>query len=198
MAPRTSDLFGSRPKAGSAPRRRRLGLCILIVVADGLSASAIETKRRAAGAGHRRAVFGTAALHGSPCSGIAGAGRARRSHRGGRGRADLHHDRWGAARLSAADSVGVYVTCSPRPGTPDSRRNCISNIRAGGLAIDRAAEGVASLVEGMLITGISGVGLIDALERPTPEQLDRLAAAVDAVTRAQSLGDSDASEEHGP
>ena len=65
--------------------------------------------------------------------------------------------------LSAADSVGVYVTCSPRPGTPDSRRNCISNIRAGGLAIDRAADGVASLVADMLITGISGVGLKDAL-----------------------------------
>ena len=65
--------------------------------------------------------------------------------------------------LSAADSVGVYVTCSPRPGTPDSRRNCISNIRTGGLTIDRAADGVASLVADMLTTGISGVGLRDAL-----------------------------------
>ncbi|WP_245333423.1 ethanolamine ammonia-lyase light chain EutC, partial [Bradyrhizobium guangdongense] len=37
--------------------------------------------------------------------------------------------------LSATDSLGVYVTCSPRPGTPDSRRNCISNIHNGGLAI---------------------------------------------------------------
>ncbi|MDI4235445.1 MULTISPECIES: ethanolamine ammonia-lyase subunit EutC [unclassified Bradyrhizobium] len=66
--------------------------------------------------------------------------------------------------LSAADSAGVYVTYSPQSGTPDSRRNCISNIRAGGLGIDNAADGVASLVADMLKTGISGVGLKNALE----------------------------------
>lgn len=65
--------------------------------------------------------------------------------------------------LSAADSAGIYLTCSPRSGTPDSRRNCISNIRAGGLGIDDAADAVASLVADMLKTGISGVGLKDAL-----------------------------------
>lgn len=63
--------------------------------------------------------------------------------------------------FSAADSVGIYVTCSPQSGTPDSRRNCISNIRDGGLAIDAA---VAALVADMLKTGISGVGLKAALE----------------------------------
>jgi len=67
--------------------------------------------------------------------------------------------------LSAADSLGVYVTYAPRPGTPDSRRNCISNIRSGGLAIDSAADGVASLVADMLRTGTSGVGLKDAVAR---------------------------------
>jgi ethanolamine ammonia-lyase small subunit len=65
--------------------------------------------------------------------------------------------------LSAADSLGVYMTCSPKTGTPDSRRNCISNIRSGGLGVDAATEAVMSLVGNMLRTGISGVGLRDAL-----------------------------------
>jgi ethanolamine ammonia-lyase small subunit len=65
--------------------------------------------------------------------------------------------------LSAADSAGVYVTFLPQSGTPDSRRNCISNIRDGGLTIDDAADGVASLVADMRKAGISGVGLKEAL-----------------------------------
>jgi ethanolamine ammonia-lyase small subunit len=65
--------------------------------------------------------------------------------------------------LSAADSLGVYMTCSPKTGTPDSRRNCISNIRSGGLGVDAATEAVMSLVGNMLRTGISGVGLREAL-----------------------------------
>jgi ethanolamine ammonia-lyase small subunit len=65
--------------------------------------------------------------------------------------------------LSAADSLGVYITCSPKTGTPDSRRNCISNIRSGGLSVEVAAEAVMSLVGNMLRTGISGVGLREAL-----------------------------------
>ena len=73
--------------------------------------------------------------------------------------------------LSAADSVGIYMTCAPRTGTPDSRRNCISNVRSGGLAIDSAADMVMSLVRDMLRTGTSGVGLRDALAR-LPERPD--------------------------
>jgi ethanolamine ammonia-lyase small subunit len=65
--------------------------------------------------------------------------------------------------LSAADSAGIYMTFLPQSGTPDSRRNCISNIRDGGLTIDDAADGVASLVADMRKAGISGVGLKDAL-----------------------------------
>jgi ethanolamine ammonia-lyase small subunit len=65
--------------------------------------------------------------------------------------------------LSAADSLGVYVTCSPKTGTLDSRRNCISNIRSGGLGVDAATEAVMFLVGSMLRTGISGIGLREAL-----------------------------------
>jgi hypothetical protein len=42
--------------------------------------------------------------------------------------------------LSAADSLGVYITQAPRIGTPDSARNCLSNIRDGGMEIETAAD----------------------------------------------------------
>ena len=55
--------------------------------------------------------------------------------------------------LSAADSLGCYVTSSPRPGLPDSRRNCISNIRSGGLLPAAAAMRLATLVASGLVNG---------------------------------------------
>lgn len=61
--------------------------------------------------------------------------------------------------LSAADSLGAYLTYRPETGTPDSRRNCISNIRNGGLAIADAADAIVALVITMLKTEVSGVGL---------------------------------------
>jgi len=64
--------------------------------------------------------------------------------------------------LSAADSLGAYVTYEPRSGTPDSRRNCISNIRDGGMSIASAADAITALVKAMMQTGISGVALRDA------------------------------------
>jgi ethanolamine ammonia-lyase small subunit len=64
--------------------------------------------------------------------------------------------------LSAADSLGAYITFEPRSGTPDSRRNCISNIRDGGMSIAGAADAITALVKAMLQTGVSGVTLRDA------------------------------------
>ncbi|WP_182084035.1 ethanolamine ammonia-lyase subunit EutC [Aureimonas sp. ME7] len=61
--------------------------------------------------------------------------------------------------LSAADSLGAYLTFDPKPGTPDSRRNCISNIREGGLSIERAARQIEDLGARMLEEGRSGVAL---------------------------------------
>ena len=51
--------------------------------------------------------------------------------------------------LSAADSVGLYLTRHPIAGaTTDSQRNCISNVRPGGLALDEAAHRLGWLIAG--------------------------------------------------
>jgi len=70
--------------------------------------------------------------------------------------------------LSAPDSLGVYMTFDPVSGTPDSRRNCISNIRNGGLGIQRAADMVLALASAMLTMGVSGIEL-----KPDMTQLPR-------------------------
>lgn len=64
--------------------------------------------------------------------------------------------------LSAADSLGCYLTWSPQPGTPDSRRNCVSNIRRGGLDPKSAASRIAWLVREALARRTSGIELKEA------------------------------------
>ena len=65
--------------------------------------------------------------------------------------------------LSAADSLGAYVTFAPRPGRRDSERNCISNIHDhGGLSYPLAARKLAWLIRAALKLGATGVMLKDA------------------------------------
>jgi ethanolamine ammonia-lyase small subunit len=63
--------------------------------------------------------------------------------------------------LSAADSLGVYLTWQPRRGRTDAERNCISNIRPEGLPIDRAAATLLWLIAAMRRLGLTGIGLKD-------------------------------------
>jgi ethanolamine ammonia-lyase small subunit len=63
--------------------------------------------------------------------------------------------------LSAADSMGAYLTFRPHAGTTDADRNCISNIRPEGLGYADAAFKIASMLTAMRAGRISGVRLKD-------------------------------------
>lgn len=64
--------------------------------------------------------------------------------------------------LSAADSLGAYLTFDPKPGrTTDADRNCVSNIRVGGLAPALAASKLAGLLARARSLGLTGTRLKD-------------------------------------
>jgi ethanolamine ammonia-lyase small subunit len=63
--------------------------------------------------------------------------------------------------LSSPDSLGAYLTWAPRVGRKDGERNCISNIRRGGLSADEAAFKAHWLLREAMRRGLTGVGLKD-------------------------------------
>ena len=63
--------------------------------------------------------------------------------------------------LSSPDSMGLYLTWGPRVGLTDAARNCISNVRVAGLSCDAAAGKLHYLWSQARERGMSGVGLKD-------------------------------------
>ena len=63
--------------------------------------------------------------------------------------------------LSAADSMGIYLTYQPAIERLESERNCISNIRPEGLVYKEAASTLLYLMEQVKIGKLSGVDLKD-------------------------------------
>jgi ethanolamine ammonia-lyase small subunit len=77
--------------------------------------------------------------------------------------------------LSAADSIGLYVTFAPKPGvTTDAERNCISNVRPAGLPLEDAALRLAWLVTQARKLSLTGV----ALKEDAPDSSSLASTAV--------------------
>jgi ethanolamine ammonia-lyase small subunit len=61
--------------------------------------------------------------------------------------------------LSSPDSMGAYLTWSPRPDRTDADRNCLSNIRNGGLSAQDAADRLLWYLQAARATGQTGIAL---------------------------------------
>lgn len=66
--------------------------------------------------------------------------------------------------LSAPDSLGAYLSHGPRIGLADAQRNCVSNIRPEGLAVEAAARRIAWLARESLRRRTTGIALKDDSE----------------------------------
>lgn len=65
--------------------------------------------------------------------------------------------------LSASDSMGIYLTWAPAPGRTDAERNCLSNIRPGGMSYDEAARRLVYLATTARQRKLTGIGLKDEM-----------------------------------
>jgi ethanolamine ammonia-lyase small subunit len=64
--------------------------------------------------------------------------------------------------LSSHDSLGAYITWQPQPGRTDAERNCISNIRHGGLSRIEAADRLIWYLNEARTRRLSGTSLKEA------------------------------------
>jgi ethanolamine ammonia-lyase small subunit len=134
---------------------------VVFVVADGLSARAVQMHARPVLAGALPALRGdgwriaplVAVRHGrvaigDAIAGLLGAGCV----------AVLIGERPG---LSASDSMGAYLTWQPGAQTTDADRNCISNIRPDGIGYTDAVHKLIHMLRAMRTRRVSGVQLKD-------------------------------------
>nr|WP_321467362.1 ethanolamine ammonia-lyase subunit EutC [uncultured Desulfobulbus sp.] len=66
--------------------------------------------------------------------------------------------------LSSPNSMGIYLTYGPKVGTSDESRNCISNVRTGGLPVDEGGRKLAYLIEEAQRLKTTGVQLKDRMQ----------------------------------
>jgi ethanolamine ammonia-lyase small subunit len=138
---------------------------VVFVIADGLSARAVQAHGHPVLAGALLALEGedwriaplVIARHGRVALGDAIAALL-----GANCVAVLIGERPG---LTAPDSMGAYLTWQPRPETTDADRNCISNIRPEGIGYADAAFKLTHLLRSMRARRLSGVLLKDDSDR---------------------------------
>jgi ethanolamine ammonia-lyase small subunit len=135
---------------------------VCLILSDGLSATAVQTH----GVATISAIWRALARAGTRCSPVVLVSQARVA---------LSDEIGSALRakaavivlgerpgLSAADSLGIYLTYDPLLGNSDAQRNCISNVRSpSGLSPSLAAEQLVALLHRSLALGVSGIALKD-------------------------------------
>ncbi len=72
--------------------------------------------------------------------------------------------------LSSPDSLGLYLTWAPRSGLTDANRNCISNVRQGGLDYTDAVDKTMYLLTEAHRRKLTGVKLKERTESTVIEQ----------------------------
>ncbi|HVY06244.1 MAG TPA: ethanolamine ammonia-lyase subunit EutC [Burkholderiales bacterium] len=76
--------------------------------------------------------------------------------------------------LSSPDSLGAYLTWNPLPGRSNAERNCVSNIRPEGLSYAAAAFKLLHLMRQARARKLSGIMLKDDVVLPSAPELLKL------------------------
>jgi ethanolamine ammonia-lyase small subunit len=146
------------PSRQSLAERPHLAPEVAFVIADGLSATAVNA--HAVALLEAVSLSNAAMIRAAPVIVVDGGRVAIGDEIGGLLGADLVAVLIGERPgLSAADSLGIYITWQPAPGTPDAARNCLSNIRPQGLPIAEAARALLRLFAGARHHRMTGVEL---------------------------------------
>lgn len=152
---------GLSPEGRAALAARESACDLAIVVADGLSSTAVQQNAAELIAALlpflRRQGLALAPVVIAAQSRVA-LGDAAAQALGARAALVLIGERPG---LSSPDSLGAYLTFGARAGLTDAARNCVSNIRPGGLEAGHAAFKLAWLIDQAFRRGLTGVDLKD-------------------------------------